>query len=432
MGARFSKYNFTKSLYYQMPKALFLIRKYHDGLSIEAKVIYSILLDKVSLSYNNGFFEENGDIFLYYKWDDLMDLTAIKKTTFYAAVKQLRELNLIHTVKKPFSNANKIYVSMLDDAETDADIIEDKSFSEFYSKSNIEEIETINKVASMDGFEMREAINDGHLGVPGEQKPKKTVNSASQASRTNGFAMRTTPGSIAENHQNVAKVSSYSELTGSYSELTGSDSELSSSHSGKVGSHSGKDGSLYELLNSKTNSIKPNSKNQSVKERLEDRKRGETPTGADSESSSVAHGQITSSEADGDDFAQVFNLYDENIQSNPVPLVKAGLKNLYSKYGKDILVEAITQTALSSTAQEKKGFNYVASVAERLAGKKNNNYTNKSKSADVNDSSLNSITTMPHKSLKPSMEDSQKNIHGMLEQYFTANAGNMSEGTNGL
>ena len=74
----------------------------------------------------------------------------------------------------------------------------------------------------------------------------------------------------------------------------------------------------------------------------------------------------------------------------------------------------------------------MASVVERLAGKKNNNYTNNSKSTDIPDASLNSIKTMPNKSAKPSMEDSQKNIHGMIEQYFTANAGNMSEGANGL
>ncbi|MBO6293822.1 MAG: replication initiator protein A [Selenomonas sp.] len=449
MGVRFTKYNYGKTQFYQLPKSMFLVKKYRE-LSSNAKIIYTILLDKIGLSYRNKYFDDNGDIFIYYKWDDLIEFSGIAKTTFYKELGKLRELDLIHTIKQPFTNTNKIYVSMLDDAASDEELYEDKSETGFYAADNIEELEFQNKTASMEASEMEEAIAEGQLNFPRKQRGSIILSQGKFAMRTSEFGNGTTPGANANFPPDITRLSSDSEPASSIYEQTGSEIEPASSELGVPSSDS-------ELLYSKTKSKTEVTRQQVRGKRGETGARArilvENPSNPPAQTAmkpdaTLAQGHSergdsapvdnfsTGEEAKAapaqDGFAEVFALYSDNIQPNPVPLVKNALRNLFDKHGKDALTEAITQAALSSTAQEKKGYNYVASIVARIAGNKANNFTDYSQVAPAQKVSGSDVKVMPRysKPVQHSMIESRENIHNMIDSFFGAdNGGNGNDGT---
>ena len=55
--------------FYRVPKTLLTDPRY-KGVSIEAKVLYGLLLDRMGLSAKNGWYDEQGRVFIYYTLDE--------------------------------------------------------------------------------------------------------------------------------------------------------------------------------------------------------------------------------------------------------------------------------------------------------------------------------------------------------------------------
>ena len=56
--------------FYRIPKVLFTDEMFAD-LSVEAKVLYGLLLDRISLSRENGWIDENKRVYVYFKIETL-------------------------------------------------------------------------------------------------------------------------------------------------------------------------------------------------------------------------------------------------------------------------------------------------------------------------------------------------------------------------
>ena len=56
--------------FYRIPKALFLESRFQN-LSTDAKTLYGILLDRMSLSVKNGWLDEQGRVFIVYTIEDV-------------------------------------------------------------------------------------------------------------------------------------------------------------------------------------------------------------------------------------------------------------------------------------------------------------------------------------------------------------------------
>lgn len=57
--------------FYQIPKILITDEKF-AGIAMESKILYSLMLDRASLSAKNGWLDEDGKVFIYYKLDRIM------------------------------------------------------------------------------------------------------------------------------------------------------------------------------------------------------------------------------------------------------------------------------------------------------------------------------------------------------------------------
>jgi len=87
--------------YYQMPQELFCNEKY-KRLSIEAKVIYSFLLNRMNPSRMNKWINDKGEIYLIYTRKEIQSKLNLSDKPVTRAFKELREAKLIKEEKQGF------------------------------------------------------------------------------------------------------------------------------------------------------------------------------------------------------------------------------------------------------------------------------------------------------------------------------------------
>lgn len=75
--------------FYRIPKALFQNECFR-GLSSDAKILYGLMLDRMSLSIKNQWFDDQNRAYIYFSLEDIMELLNCGKNK---AVKSLQELD---------------------------------------------------------------------------------------------------------------------------------------------------------------------------------------------------------------------------------------------------------------------------------------------------------------------------------------------------
>lgn len=78
------------SQFYRVPKALYT-GEYFRGISFEAKAIYGMMIDRVSLSIKNGWLDEDGKTYIHYSVADIMADTGCGKNKVLKCLKELEE-----------------------------------------------------------------------------------------------------------------------------------------------------------------------------------------------------------------------------------------------------------------------------------------------------------------------------------------------------
>ena len=58
--------------FYRIPKAL-MTEESFKVLTSDAKILYGLMLDRMSLSLKNGWFDEDGRVYIYYSIEDVME-----------------------------------------------------------------------------------------------------------------------------------------------------------------------------------------------------------------------------------------------------------------------------------------------------------------------------------------------------------------------
>ena len=59
--------------FYKIPKVLFTDARF-KGLSAEAKILYGLMLDRMSLSKKNGWVDNQDRIYIYFTLEDVLEL----------------------------------------------------------------------------------------------------------------------------------------------------------------------------------------------------------------------------------------------------------------------------------------------------------------------------------------------------------------------
>lgn len=115
-GSQADQYSF-----YRIPKALFQ-DEYFRELSSDAKILYGLMLDRMSLSIKNQWFDDQNRAYIYFSIEDIMELLNCGRNK---AVKSLQELDvesgigLIEKKRQGFGKTNIIYVKSFMEREAD-------------------------------------------------------------------------------------------------------------------------------------------------------------------------------------------------------------------------------------------------------------------------------------------------------------------------
>lgn len=118
--------NFKINSFYRFPKEL--MKGKYLKMRLESKMAYAILLDRASLSFANGWCNDNGELFIKIKRKTLMELLSIKGTQKMSMVmEELTNYGLIKEKQCGFGRCNEIY---LYEVETQSD--EEFSNNGFY------------------------------------------------------------------------------------------------------------------------------------------------------------------------------------------------------------------------------------------------------------------------------------------------------------
>lgn len=108
----------TSERFYALPKILFESPLY-ENMRLDSKVAYSMLKDRLDLSFKNNWIDEDGNIYLVYSNSNLMKILNCSKSTLLRIKKQLTEYGLIREIQQSTSKsgnlANRIYLGLLQD-----------------------------------------------------------------------------------------------------------------------------------------------------------------------------------------------------------------------------------------------------------------------------------------------------------------------------
>lgn len=95
--------------FFRIPKVLFTGERYKD-MTTDARVLYGILLDRVSLSVKNNWVDKEGRVFIIFTREEAQELLGYSKPKIVNLFKELHKVQLIEETKQGLSKPNLIYV----------------------------------------------------------------------------------------------------------------------------------------------------------------------------------------------------------------------------------------------------------------------------------------------------------------------------------
>ncbi len=110
-----------------LPLPRFLLREEH---SLNAILIYTLLLGRMKLSQKNGWEDEEGNVYVIYPIDQIAKDFRRGTTTVKVALAELEKCGLIRRTRRGLSSPNHIYVLLPDRHDPDDQADEGASFKE--------------------------------------------------------------------------------------------------------------------------------------------------------------------------------------------------------------------------------------------------------------------------------------------------------------
>ena len=95
--------------FYRIPKMLFT-EEVFEALSTDAKVLYGLLLDRISLSRENGWLDDAGRVYVYYTIKSVKKSMRCANTKACGLLRELDEFGLIERKKQGLGKPTIIYV----------------------------------------------------------------------------------------------------------------------------------------------------------------------------------------------------------------------------------------------------------------------------------------------------------------------------------
>lgn len=148
--------------FYRIPKVLFIDSKFKK-LSIEAKLLYGLFLDRMSLSAKNEWFDEQGRVFIIFTIEEIMEALGCAKAKSVGLLKELETISLIERKRQGLGKPNIIFVK---------NFLEKSNFKKYENQTSgglINELQEVSKSNGINTYLSDTDINDiNHSFIPSE------------------------------------------------------------------------------------------------------------------------------------------------------------------------------------------------------------------------------------------------------------------------
>ena len=95
--------------YFRIPKALFQDHRFRQ-LSTDARTLYGILLDRMSLSTKNGWLDEQGRVYIIYTVREVQESLCCAEHKAVKLFRELEDIDLIERKRRGLGRPSLIYV----------------------------------------------------------------------------------------------------------------------------------------------------------------------------------------------------------------------------------------------------------------------------------------------------------------------------------
>lgn len=148
--------------FYRIPKLLFT-EEYFKKISVEAKVLYGLMLDRMSLSMKNQWFDTEGRAYIYYSLEDIMDAMGCSNKKAISIMKELdieSGIGLIEKKRQGQGKPTMIYLKqfMIQDAQKCNNYISGEK-SAISEVKNLHVLKCKNVMSRSEGITLQEVKN---------------------------------------------------------------------------------------------------------------------------------------------------------------------------------------------------------------------------------------------------------------------------------
>ena len=107
---RYTRQAIVTSAFLQMPRFLYNGEFAGNRISNNARNLYTLLLDRHKVSIKNSWHDESGEVYIYFKREEMEQQLGISERTVSKVMQELKDLSLVEEKKQGLNKPNKIYL----------------------------------------------------------------------------------------------------------------------------------------------------------------------------------------------------------------------------------------------------------------------------------------------------------------------------------
>ena len=107
---KYTRQAIMTNTFYQMPRFLTAGEFAGKQISNHARILYTLLFDRNRISVRNGWFDDNGEVYMYFKRDEMEERLGLSERTIAKVIQELKDFNLIEEKQQGLNRPNKIYL----------------------------------------------------------------------------------------------------------------------------------------------------------------------------------------------------------------------------------------------------------------------------------------------------------------------------------